>query len=87
MDEIGAEGGNADCDVVRSPLEGRAVLNPLAFGGDDGLACFHIDAAVSGRDSQRSFQDQGEFIEFGGLAHFFPADWTAHAGNTGLAGV
>src|SRR5690348_12659695 len=66
------EGGEADGDVLGSVGRRRAVADPFAEVGDDGLAGVDVDCSMARFDVQRSAEDDGELVEFGLLAGLGP---------------
>src|SRR5690349_1826639 len=54
VDGSGVEGGEADGDVLGSVGRRRAVADPFAAVGDDGLAGVDVDCSIARFDVQRA---------------------------------
>src|SRR5215471_10217983 len=76
-------------NIFRSLRIRRAVLYPLGSVSNNRLAGPHVYHAVFMRDAQRTFEHEGEFIEFWRLPRFDPTARAAHVrdAQARLAGV
>jgi hypothetical protein len=63
MNRIGGEGRGTDSNVFRAAGFGRAVADPLAAGGRNGLAVAHVQSTVPEFDSKHAVQDNRVFVE------------------------
>lgn len=81
VDGGGREGGEADRDVFGATFGRGAVADPFAGGGVDGLAGGDSVGAGFGFDLELATEDDGVFVEFGGLAGLAPAGGADHAGD------
>jgi len=89
MDRFHCEGRQANRDVFGAFRMRRAVLDPFAGAGDDGLAGEDFEDAVLVFHLQAAGEDEGVFVKLGGLAGLGPAAGAAHPGEAepGLAVV
>src|SRR5271154_2635252 len=83
VDGVHREGGEADGYVFGAAFVGSGIADPLAGVGDYGLSGGYVEGAFFVFFVQRAFQDDGEFVEGGGLPGFEPSGGAAHAGYAG----
>lgn len=76
-------------NVVRAFRARRAVAHPFTGAGHNGLARVHVEHAAVVFDSQRSGEDQREFVKLRSLARLDPAAVAAHVRNaqSGFAAI
>ncbi len=87
MNGVHGEGGEADSDVFCATFVGSGVADPFAGVGDDGLSGGDVERAILVLDAESAFEDDGEFVEGGGLTGLEPSGGAAHVGDAGGCGL
>ena len=89
MDCRGRKGGQADRNVFRATGFWRAVANPLAGRGHDGLSRMDVGDATFVFDANHAAQHDGDFFELWPLAGLQPSLWRDHSGDAhaGVPGI